>query len=57
MIKINYTWGSRHIVSRAPAATSMSRCYGDGGDDVATWLVCRVSVVPVKVLVMSISIR
>ena len=33
----------------------MSRCYGDGGDDVATWLVCRVSVVPVEVLVMSIS--
>ena len=46
-----------HVSSRAPAATAVSRCYGDGGDGVATWLVCRVSVVPVEVLVMAISIE
>ena len=35
MVKINHTGGSRCIVSRVPAATSVSRRYGDG-DDVAT---------------------
>ena len=46
-----YTWGLRRDTSRARVAASVSWCDGGGGGYVAT-LVCGVSVVLVKVLVM-----
>ena len=51
-----HTWGSRHVMSRAPATTSVLWCDGGGGGDVARSLVngiigmCLLSVVLVVVM-------